>query len=595
MKARIKVILHNSKAHILLVVFAILLISPNIFYAQQAPPIHWQRCLGGSDDEQAASIIQIPDGGYVVVGYTESKDGDVVGKQYLKDAWLLKLSPTDSIEHQDCFGGSGDDEFTCVIRTADGGYAISGWTNSTDGDGEVSGKHGSLHTDAWVVKMNSSWQVQWQKCYGGSNDDVANAIVQTSDGGYLITGSTYSLDGDVLGKHQITFNSDMWVVKIDPAGNLQWQKCLGGKGDEFGNSILQTSDGGCIIVGKTNSLGGDVVGLHFDTTLGPNYDPDNDGDVEANEGEGGFDAWVVKLDTLQNIQWQRCYGGIRMDEANSIIHSPEGGYIFAGGTESDDGDVIGNHSKPPSKSIRDGWVVKIDSTNKILWQSCLGGLGIDEAFSVIHTLDGGYAVGGWSNSGDEGLFNHGKYDAWVAKINPFGKLEWQKCYGGKDDDGAASIIQTSDKAFAFTGFTTSKDGDVSGLHLVDTTAAGYDPDHDGDNEATETGENTKDMWVVKLYASAGIHSVAGIQGLAISTYPNPAGKIVTLGYDLPKASAVAITVYNIIGERIRDIQNKEKSGHHEVSLDLSSFSTGSYLIKIEACGTIESTKIEISK
>ena len=583
----------GSKRQISLLVI-IFFAAPKILFAQPAPSIEWQRCLGGSGDDEAKCMIQTSDGGYAVVGYNSSKDGDVKGSLGKKDAWIVKLSPSNSILRQDCYGGGGDEQFNSIIRTSDGGYAIAGTISSNDGDADVGGKHGTLHSDAWVVKLNASWIVEWQKCYGGSNDDIANAICQTSDGGYLIAGSTTSIDGDVSGKHLGTFNTDVWVVKADPAGTIEWQKCLGGKGDEFGNSILQTSDGGCIVAGKTNSLGGDVAGLHFDTTLGANYDPDHDGDIEANEGEGGFDAWVVKLDSSHNIEWQRCYGGIRMDAAYSIIHSPNGGYVFAGSTESDDGDVSGNHSIPPSLTVRDGWVVEIDSSGTIVWQSCLGGRGNDEIFSLIHTSDGGYAVGGWSNSDDESFFNHGRSDAWIVKLNSSGKTQWQKFFGGKSDDGAASVIQTSDKSLAFAGYTTSNDGDVIGFHMPDTTLVTYDPDNDGDNEYTESNEKPKDMWVVKLNAPSGVNTNTTSSRFQLFTYPNPSSKIITVGYDLPKISPVEITIYNLTGECIKEIlQPGDHAGHHETKLDLAGCSEGSYFIKITACGLSETASVEV--
>jgi hypothetical protein len=587
-----KMIARFLRARIFSFVFFSLL-SPAILPAQ-APKIEWQKCLGGTLDDEGKSIIQIPHGGYIVIGYEASQDGDVVGNLGLKDAWIVKLSPSGSLLWQECFGGSGNDEFHSIILTSDGGYAIAGSTNSTDGDGQVSGKHGdNTHTDAWVVKLNSAFDVQWQKCYGGSYDDNASAIIQTSDGGYLITGSTYSIDGDVSGKHDL-YNADVWVVKIDPSGNLQWQKCLGGVGDEFGNSILETSDGGCIIAGMTVTVNnGDVFGLHIDTAFISNPDPDHDGDKEIEEGNG-YDAWVVKLDSSHSIQWQHCYGGSKPDIAYSILNTDKGGYIFAGSTESKDGDVFGNHSIDTSQTPADGWVVKIDSLGKILWQKCLGGVGNDFLFSLIHTTDNGYAASGWSTSSDEGTINHGMYDAWVIKLNSSGNDMWHKYYGGKYDEQATSIIQVSDKGYVFAGYTSSYDGDVIGFHL-DSTGI-FDPDHDNDNDygiGEFVGPN--DIWVVKLNSSLSVQSTSSVAGqLNLSTYPNPSTKIVTLSYDLPKASEVQITIFNIAAERMKEIQIKqEQSGHHEASLDLSGFSAGSYYITAQTCGISEAIVIEV--
>jgi hypothetical protein len=183
----------------------------------QAPAIEWQKCLGGSNWDSASSIQQTSDGDYIVAGFTYSKDGDV----------------------------SGNHDY----------YGYNGYLN-----------------DGWVVKLDTSGNLLWQKCLGGSLSDVTSSIQQTSDGGYIVAGKTNSYDGDVSGYHYGLFGRyDYWVVRLNPSGNLLWQKCLGGSG--YGSSIEQTSDGGYIVAGSTNSNDGDVSGHQVD------YD----------------DIWVVKL------------------------------------------------------------------------------------------------------------------------------------------------------------------------------------------------------------------------------------------------------------------------------------------------------------
>jgi hypothetical protein len=177
------------------------------------------------------------------------------------------------------------------------------------------------------VKLNSSGDIEWQKCLGGTNWDVAYTIQQTSDGRFIVAGYTESNDGDVSGNHG---NSDYWVVKLDSSGDILWQKCLGGTSWDFANSIQQTSDGGFIVAGYTES---------------------NDGDVSGNHG--GSDAWVVKLNSSGDIEWQKCLGGTGDEYVNSIKQTSDGGFIVAGCTKSNDGDVLGNHGND------DSWVVKL--------------------------------------------------------------------------------------------------------------------------------------------------------------------------------------------------------------------------------------------
>jgi hypothetical protein len=283
--------------------------------------------LGGSSDEWASSIQQTFDGGYIVAGYTYSNDGDVSGNHGNRDGWVVKLDASGSLLWQKCLGGNSSDWARSIQQTSDGGYIVAGETHSNDGD--VSGHHGN--GDGWVVKLDASGNLLWQKCLGGSSYDSVSSIQQTSDGGYIVAGSTYSNDGDVSGNHG---NDDSWVVKLDASGNLLWQKCLGGSNWDYAESIQQTSDGGYIVAGITFS---------------------NDGDVSGYHGEG--DGWIVKLDASGNLLWQKCLGGSYREWAYSIQQTSDGGYIVAGYTNSNDGDVSGNHGG------EDGWVVKLAPDN----------------------------------------------------------------------------------------------------------------------------------------------------------------------------------------------------------------------------------------
>ena len=298
------------------------------------------------------------------------------------DFWVVKIDCVGNIQWQKCLGGSGYDEANSIRQTADGGYIVAGITNSSDGN--VSGNHGS--EDFWVVKIDSVGNIQWQKCLGGSSYDEANSIRQTADGGYIVAGITNSSDGNVSGNHG---HEDFWVVKIDNVGNIEWQKCLGGSSYDLAFSVQQTIDEGYIIAGITNS---------------------NDGNVSGNHGHEDF--WVVKIDNVGDIQWQKCLGGSNNDDAISIQQTPDKGYIVAGLTYSNDGDVSGNHGDA------DSWLVKIDSTGNIQWQKCLGGSGYDDSWSAKHTAGRGYIAAGltFSNDGDVNG-NHGNGDVWVVKIN----------------------------------------------------------------------------------------------------------------------------------------------------------------------------------
>ncbi len=190
-------------------------------FSQTAPAIQWEKALGGTGYDYATSIVQTSDGGYIVAGYSYSNDGDVTGNHGSADYWVVKLDNTGSISWQKSLGGSGDDEAASIVQTSDGGYIMAGSSNSNDGD--VTGNHGSY--DCWVVKLDNTGSVSWQKSLGGTGGDLASSVEQTSDGGYIVAGQSYSTDGDVTGNHGV---ADCWVVKLDDTGSISWQKSLGG-------------------------------------------------------------------------------------------------------------------------------------------------------------------------------------------------------------------------------------------------------------------------------------------------------------------------------------------------------------------------------
>ncbi|MFI5172813.1 MAG: hypothetical protein ACHQFW_10505, partial [Chitinophagales bacterium] len=258
--------------------------------------------------------------------------------------------------------------------------------------------------------------IEWAKCYGGSLWESASSIKQTFDGGYIAAGEAHSNDSNVSGNHGV---ADFWVIKINNLGDLQWQKCLGGSDWETAHSVVQTNDSGYIVAGDTQS---------------------NDGDVNGNHG--GTDVWIVKLDSSGNIQWQKCLGGNSGDQGFSIRQTVDDGYIVGGLTSSNNGDVSGNHGGP------DGWVVKLDNLGNIQWQKCLGGTDGENIWNLMQTQDAGYIIAAstWSNDFDVSG-NNGYEDAWAVKLDSVGNIQWQNCLGGSAEDVGISIHETPDSAY----------------------------------------------------------------------------------------------------------------------------------------------------
>lgn len=394
----------------------------------QAPELIWQHSYGGTKEDYTRTIQLTADGGFAFLAAVESADGDVVGNHGLADYWLVKVNAEGIQEWQKCFGGSSDDYGYEMKATTDGGYVIAGYTNSHDGD--ISDYNGNF--DYWVAKTDANGNLQWENSYGGTGYDAPYAIEQTPDHGYVVAGSVVSHDGDVTGFH---LNKDLWVIKIDSAGNLQWQKDVGGSGIDDAFAIQLTMDGGYIVAGNTASTDGDVVGLH-----------------------GSDDLWVVKLSASGNLEWQHCYGGSGSDKAKSIRQKKDGGFVVLGFTASNDGDVTDNHGND------DVWIIDIDSLGNLQWQKTFGGTD-DDLGRVVHFIsDGGLLIAGASKSsnGDVTL-NHGGQDFWIAKLDASHNIVWQKSIGGSQDDYAYAF-EYSGGEYYLGGLSKSSDGDASSNH-----------------------------------------------------------------------------------------------------------------------------------
>jgi hypothetical protein len=402
------------------------------------PTTEWTRAYHGFGIGEAYSTVQTSDGGYVLTGI------DGFGK-YPKDTLRLRVTKVDAggtTEWTKTYGGSHEreDGGSSIIQTSDRGFFVVGFTEATDGD--VTFNHGLQ--DIWVLKLSAIGAIEWQKTYGGSMNEDAFSLAQSRDKGYFIAGMAYSKDGDVAGN---TKQAPIWILKIDSVGSLQWQHCFGNGYEDFLGAIAGTSDGGVAIGGEAVGNDGDVSGYH------------------ACRYNGCRDAWVLKLDSAGNLLWENCYGGSGDENAKAIIESADGGLVAAGYTTSNDGDVTGN-TDTRNGSL---WVFKLDSRGALQWQNSLGGTNSEGATSIVETVDRGFAIAGSTNSNDGDVSgNHGGADLWVVKLDSLGRKLWQKCVGGSGIDYAHSIIQTTDLGFALAGGTTSADGDVVGLTSLDT-------------------------------------------------------------------------------------------------------------------------------
>ena len=495
---------------------ATIMLSFTFLHLQAQPNIEWQKVYGGTHQDEAYSIQQTTDGGYIVAGQTSSTDGDVIGNHGEIDYWVLKLTNTGAVSWKKCLGGTKSDRAYAVQQTTDGGYIIGGYSKSNNGD--ASGNHGG--SDIWIVKLNSTGDLDWQKMLGGTSDDWFASLQQTTDGGYIVLGSTESNNGDVTGNHG---DADMWLIKLNDTGAISWQKTFGGTDYDEGKFVRQTADSGYIIAGFTAS---------------------NDGDITGNHGD--YDAWIAKLNSAGTIEWQKCLGGTLSDEAICIQQTNDGGFITSIRSTSSDGDFDIN------RGIYDSWIVKMDNTGAVEWKNHMGGAKVDMMEYLQQTADGGYIAAGYSESvdGDLAGLNIGDFDFWIVKLSSSGTLAWQKNIGSNFADFAYAIQQTDDDGFIIAGAMSYPIG------------------------GEPTGYGGYDFGIVKLAMPTGIKDME--VNTTFHIYPNPAKDVLFIKSDRSIFGS-NYTVFNIIGQEVLS----GKIIKENTFLDIKNLNSGAYFINVK--------------
>lgn len=429
------------------------------------PGTQSQQLFGGAGDELlfALSSSSTSDGGSIVGGSTTSSNtGTFTGltNNGGLDGLLTKLDANENITLQKLYGGSGDDEILGIRQTSDGGYIAVGDATSSN-SGTLTGITNNGGKDGWVMKLDASGNIVWQKLLGGSADDILYSARQTTDGGYIISGDANSTNSGTLTGVTNNGGLDAWIIKLDASGNTVWQKLLGGSGFDRFIESAQTTDGGYIAVGTATGSDGTLSGV---------------------TSYGDLDGWIVKLDATGNTTWQKLYGGGSQDQFQSVEQTTDGGYITALAAANVNS-VNGTYTVAGYGQY-DGWVVKTDSLGNLQWQRLFGTSGQDFFDACHQTSDGGYILTGQASSGAQnqgsltGLTFNGGYDGWIVKLDGAGDLQWQELLGGNMDDNLTTIHETSDGGYFAAGYTNSAlgTGTLTGL--------------------TNNGRN--DGWIVKL-------------------------------------------------------------------------------------------------
>ena len=461
----------------------------------------WTRSYGGSNQDWGNSVQQTSDGGYIVAGFTTSFGA---GNW---DVYLIKTNANGDTLWTKTYGGSNQDWGNSVQQTSDGGYIIAGGTAS----------FGAGNGDVYLIKTYANGDTLWTRTYGGTNQDFSNFVRQTLDGGYIIAGGTNTFGAG---------NYDFYLIKTNASGGILWTRTYGGTNWDVGCSVQQTTDGGYIVAGQTNSFG------------------------------NAWQVYLIKTNATGDTLWTRTYGGTSSDEGYSVQQTSDGGYIVAGYTDS-----FGNSNQV--------YLVKTNASGDTLWTRTCGGASWDGGYSVQQTTDGGYIVAGYT-------YPFGTDpQVYLIKTNASGDTLWTRTYGGADDDWGFSVQQTSDGGYIVAGYTFSF-GNLYQVYLIKTNATGdtlwtrayggasddggYSVQQTTDGGYIVSGEtssfgNGYQVYLIKTDAngSSGVEETAGGRGvrdqglgIRVTARPNPFASFATI----PGHEAERFSLYDVSGRKV---------------------------------------------
>lgn len=524
-----------------------------LYSYSQIPEIVWQQCYGDDESNYYATVERMEDG--YIFGIEVNSGENCTNYHGEADIWVFRTDSLYNINWEKCYGGSSGEMPLKILNINDNEVYIFGSTASTDGDVQ-SGNNG--FNDMWVVKINGQGDIIWENTYGCTGYDDLRDMILTPDGGFVMIDRIGIGGGDVTNFYG---SGDVWMCKCDSLGNIEWEKTLGNEGLDNCVSMIINSEGNIMMIGAAQKHGG-IVECYPDEVWG--------------------DVWLVELDLLGNIVSQHCYGGSEYELGYDLIEI-EDGYTFIASTYSNDGDVSGLHGPPgdPPDGWGDFWVVKLNNQFEIIWQKCLGGFNGDSPNYISQTEDGNYIVFGttWSHDGDvsgnHSMPNSYNTDIWTVELSSLGEIEWQQCYGGWGSErleNPHTILKNDDYNYIIASSTNKSPS----YDVQCSSISGLD----------------RDAWIfeINIEDTTGIFYAQTQNNLKV--YPNPA-KDYIIFETTEKANTKQMTI-EILGLYGREVL-KEKTTTGKAILDLRKLNGGVYFYRVEFEGHNYSGKFILQK
>lgn len=516
-----------------------LLISFGFFliYSSNAQEILWEKSYGGTHSEYLFDAIPTADYGFILAGSSLSgKSGNkAMASAGNFDYWIWKMDEKGDLDWQHSFGGSGTDHLNSIRSTSDGGYILAGTSNSPKDGDKKEESYGQ--EDFWIIKLNAEGAEQWQKTLGGKGRDEVKAVRPTADGGYVVGGSSASRPDEV--KTAPHYGSlDYWVVKLDAGGNVEWQQTYGGRFADRLESIEPTRDGGYIVGGWSNSP--------------------RSGNKE-HEGYGAGDFWILKLDRQGTIEWQHTLGGEDDDHLSVVIEAREGGFYVGGSSRSGNS---GNKDASTGKGS-DFWVLRLSEGGEIVWQETYDFGENDRLATMLENSDGSLLIGGHARTETTGLSRADKegIDDYIAlKLTAEGEELWRRTVGSAGEDNLRVLVETRDGGYLLAGTS-----------------------HGAASRDKNSGKGLSDYWAVKL-RDGDKEEKERFKGL--EAFPNPAGHYTTVVVNHEFEQGM-LRVYDLTGRLVRNFSVDSRL----IPVNLEGLPTGVYIVTVGTDVATESVKI----